>query len=195
MSEQEEELRFEGIVHVSRFHVDCWATIKCSDGMEWVITYDARSPYHVFADRRVAVSGKRCPPPVAHILLKHFRVSMMRLVEVTPDAEIIEVGARQQLSGRFERGGSDTGETTLFFVTEKGDAFLVANDPAEATVGCSVTVLAYPVQLSPSIAKSTEQYLWIICIPRDCHLDAESGEIRFGQGSAEPGATADRPRD
>lgn len=87
----------------------------------------------------------------------------MRLVEVTPDAELIEVGAPQHLSGRFERDTSDTGQSTLTFDTEKGDTFLVANDPSEVNVGCSVMVEAYPVEPSPSITRSSERYLWINC--------------------------------
>jgi hypothetical protein len=94
----------------------------------------------------------------------------MRLVEVAPDAELIEVGAQQHLAGRFERGTSDTGDPTLSFVTEKGDTFLVANDSAGMSVGCRVKVRAYPVEPSPSIRRSPEQYLWVIypCWCADC---------------------------
>jgi hypothetical protein len=94
--------------------------------------------------------------------LGHFRVSTMRLVEVTPDAELVEVGEGQHFRGRFERGMSETRGPTLSFVTEEGNAFLVANDPAGATVGPSVEVWAYPVQPSPSIPRHPAQYLWII---------------------------------
>ena len=89
----------------------------------------------------------------------------MRLVEVIPDAEFVEVRAGQDLRGRFERGACDTGDMALLFLTEMGDRFLVANDPAGATVGRSVEVTAYPIQPSPSIPRPPGQYLWIIC---DC---------------------------
>jgi hypothetical protein len=82
---------------------------------------------------------------------------------VTPDAQLVEVEARQELSGRFERVASDTLESTLYFVTEKGDKFLVFNDSAGMTVGRRVEVSAYPVQPSPSIPRYSEEYLWIIC--------------------------------
>ena len=87
----------------------------------------------------------------------------MRLAEVTPDAELVEVGRGHHLCGRFERGTSDTGQSMLSFVTEKGDTFLVANDPAGATIGRSVKVWAYAVQPSPSIPRLPGRYLWIIC--------------------------------
>jgi hypothetical protein len=136
----------------------------------------------------------------------------MRLVEVAPDAELLEVGAGQHLTGQFELCTSHTGESTLSFVTEKGDTFLVANDPVGATVGRKVEVLAYPVQPSPSSTVFHGQYLWIICpcsvgdiwewhgrfatsFPRDLYVDAESGRLRRRQTSAKPGASADRPRD
>jgi hypothetical protein len=133
-----------------------------------VIDYSEQSPFHAFAGRQVGVSGEPYKPEGQHLIgwgggktLGHFRVSTMRLVEVTPDAELVEVGAGQHLCGRFERGKSETGCSTLSFVTEEETTFLVANDPVGATVGPSVEVWAYPVQPSPSIPRPPEQYLWI----------------------------------
>src|SRR5262245_4085276 len=80
-----------------------------------------------------------------------------------PDGEIVEVGRGHRLRGRLQRGTSDTGKSMLFFVTENGDTFLVANDPAGATVGRSVEVWAYPVKQSSSMQEPRGQYLWIIC--------------------------------
>jgi hypothetical protein len=99
--------------------------------------------------------GWKVPPPV--------KLSSMRLVEVTPDARLIEVGGEQHLSGRFKGGTSDTGESILSFVTEKGATFLVANEPAGLTADRDVRVSAYPVQPFPLTPKSFGQYLWIIC--------------------------------
>ena len=87
----------------------------------------------------------------------------MRVIEVTPDAQLVEIGARQELFGRFKRGTGAPQESSLSFVTEKGDTFLVFNDPAGVTLGRIVEVWAYPVQPSPSIPRSAEQHLWIIC--------------------------------
>jgi hypothetical protein len=175
MSEQERELRIEGVVRASSYSRDTpgkqflGAIIECSDGKDWVIDYDEQSPFHAFADRQVLVSGEPYEPKGQMLIgrrgklgIGHLRVSAMRLVEVTPDAQVVEVGARQKLSGRFERGTSDTRESSLSFVTEK-DTFLVSNDPAGAALGRSVEVWAYPVQPSPSIPRPPEQYLWIIC--------------------------------
>lgn len=169
MSEQDEVLRLEGIVRASRYDPELQgkqflgAIIECSDGQEWVIDYDEQSPFHAFAERRVLVSGEPYKPEGQMILGQHLRVSTMRLVEVTPDAELVEVGARRHLSGRFERGTSDGAESTLSFITDEGDSFLLANYPAGATVGRGVEVWAYPVQPSPSIPRPPGQYLWIIC--------------------------------
>ena len=177
MSAREEELRLEGIVHAYRYSSGVrgkpflGSILECSDGMEWVLDYDEQSPFHSFADRQVVVSGKPYEPEQsAQVIVGsggqkhgHFLVSTMRLVEVTPDAELVEVGPRQDLCGQFELGASDTGESALSFVTEQGDAFLVANDPAGASVGRRTEVRAYPVQRSPSIPGHPAQYLWIIC--------------------------------
>ena len=176
MSEQKTEIRLEGIVHASRYDPSAQgkqflgAAIECSDGKVWVIDDNEQSPFHAFAGRQVVVSCEPYKPEGQHLIgwrggkkLGHFRVSTMRLVEVTPDAKLVEVGGGQPLCGRFERGTSETGESMVSFVTEEGDAFLVTNDPAGATVGPSVKVWAYPVQPSPSIPRPREQYLWIIC--------------------------------
>jgi hypothetical protein len=200
----------EGIVApggITARHDPLAATIKCPDGATWVVDYDVQSPYHAFASRRVVASGFPCAPPPQHVLgvRGHFAVSVMRLAEVAPDAWLVEVGAGHLLSGRFDGGPGDTGEPALSFVTGTGDTFLVANNPAGATVGCTVNAFAYPVQLSPHIAKPHRQYLWVICpwsfaelrelrarpdagLPRDVYVDAESGQVQHRRASAEPAA-------
>jgi hypothetical protein len=169
MSVQEKEIRFEGIVR-ARQGIAFYTAIECTDGTEWVIDYGSWAPYHAFADRRVLVSGEpgHCRAPSLQRRLfrvgqkgGEFRVLIMRLAEVTPDAEIIEIGAPQRLSGKFERRTSNSGDATQLFVTEKGDTFLVANDPPGTSVGCYLDVRAYPVHLAPSISRPHEKYLWI----------------------------------
>jgi hypothetical protein len=222
----EKEVRLEGIVQSCRYdsslegkQIVFVVDIECSDA-RWQITEDMQSPYHVFVERRVMVSGEPYEPEslnrrlwrVGEKPIGYFRVSTMRLVEATPDAWLIEVGAEQQLSGRLERATGDAGESALSFVTDKGDTFLVANDPAGAIVGRRDNVLVYPVLPSPSLPRSSQPHLWVICphsykdlwessrrpnagLPRDLYVDAESGQIRRRQVSAEPGTPADRPRD
>jgi len=176
VSDTEKTVCLEGIVHASRYDPGApgkhflGAAIECGDAKVWVIDYEEQSPFHAFAGRQVVVSGEFYKPDGQHLIgwaggkeLGHFRVSTMRLVEVTGDAELVEVGAGRDLRGRFERAPGDTGEATVSFVTEKGDVFLVANDPAGASVGRTVEVWAYPVQLSASIPRPSGQYLWIIC--------------------------------
>ncbi len=174
MSDQREtELRLEGTVRASRYQPAIegkqflGVIIECADGREWVIDYDEQSPFHAFADRRVVASGRPYTPEGQCIggdrIAGHFRVSTMRLVEVTPDAEFVEVGPARPLSGQFERGTSHSGKTTLSFISANGDTFLVANNPAGAVTGRRVDVLAYPVEPSPSSLNPHAQYLWIIC--------------------------------
>ena len=68
MSEQEKELRFEGIVRACRYIPGgqgkqfLGAIIECGAGKEWVIDYDEQSPFHAFADRQVVVSGEPYEP-------------------------------------------------------------------------------------------------------------------------------------
>lgn len=174
MSDPDEaEIQFEGVVRAFRYDPGAQgkqflgAMIECADGSEWVIDYDEQSPFHVFADHQVLVSGRPYTPEGQRIggnrIIGHLRVSTMRVVEVTSEVEFVEVGPAQHLSGRFERSANETGEATLTFVSTNGDAFLVANDPAGAVTGRSVDVLAYAVEPSPSIRKSSAEYLWVIC--------------------------------
>src|SRR5262249_7149139 len=137
-----------------------------------VIDYDEQSPFHAFDARHVVLFGESYEPSrfSQHLItwhegrtLGHFRVSQMRLVHVTPDADLLEVGTGYELRGRFERVPSDTAKSILAFVSEQGDEFLVVNDPAGATLGRSVEVWAYPVQPSAATSGSPARHLWVIC--------------------------------
>ncbi len=201
LSEQVQEHQLEGIVHAPGSFAPrqgpVVAKIKCPDGAVWVIDYDEQSPYHAFVGRRIMASGFPCNPPQQHVIsvTGHFAVSTIRLAEVAPDAWLIEVRAAQDLVGRFELGTSDAAESALSFVTDKGDTFHLANNPAGATVGGLVNALAYPVQLSPCVSRSPQQSLWVICpwsyaqlgalrkapnggLPSNVYVDAESGQVR-----------------
>jgi hypothetical protein len=205
----ESALRLEGIVHARGSFCPpegpVVTEINCRDGAVWVIDYDEQSPYHAFAGRRVVTPGFPCEPPMQHVIgvRGHFAVSTMRLVEVTPDAWLTEVGAGYPLCGRFAHHCEES--AALAFVTETGETFLVANNPAGATVGGTVQVLAYPVQLSPCISRSPQPFLWVICpwsyadleelrgrpsagLPGEVYAEAESGQVRRRRVSAEPGA-------
>src|SRR5215472_15780403 len=201
----EQEHRLEGIVGARGSFAPrrgpVTTDIKCTDGAVWVIDYDEQSPYHAFAGRRVVAWGSPCAPPMQHRIgvTGHFAVSTMQLAEVASDAWLIEVRAPQDLVGRFERGGAGAGaESELFFVTEDGDAFRVANNPAGAAIGGLVNALVFPVQLSRSVS-SPQQALWIICpwsyaklnelrdgpnggLPSDVYMDAASGQVRCRSG-------------
>ena len=153
MSEQEKELQFEGIVYAPAYRDGdrgkqfLGAIIECSDGGDWIIDYEEQSPFHAFAGRKVVGSGEPYEPPFDQHLIRtrrgqkprHLHVSSMRLVEVTSDADLVEVGARQDLSGRFERATSDTGESMLSFVAEKGITFLVVSITSTSTLAPSCT--------------------------------------------------------
>jgi hypothetical protein len=139
MSEQAKVLRLEGVVHLRDIYLSprLGAELESSDA-RWEIadSYEG-SPYQAFAERRVVVSGvpyksksmQRHLWRVGEKPIRHFRVSTMRLIEVTPDAEIMEVGTGQQLTGRFELDTSDTGKSKLSFVTEQGVAFVATTQP------------------------------------------------------------------
>jgi hypothetical protein len=171
MSEQAKELRLEGIVRGrggGKKFLPGPTTIECSDGKRWVIDYDEQSPFRAFADRHVLVSGEPYTPSGSHLIsrdrerpLGHLNVSTMRLIDLAEDAELVEVGPGQHLTGRFERRTSG-GESMLSFLTES-DTFRVANDPVGATVDDSVRVSARPVQRGPSVRRAPARCLWIIC--------------------------------
>ncbi len=101
MDKSDPEVRVEGIVRAWRYDGAAtgkpFALIECTDGTEWVITYDEQSPFHAFADCRVVVFGKPfVPKPWSqHLIdsdggaLRHFMASTLRLVEPRPDAKIL----------------------------------------------------------------------------------------------------------
>jgi hypothetical protein len=167
------ETYLEGKVHASRYDPGApgkqflGATIQCSDGTVWVISYGEQSPYHLFADRQVIASGEPYEPEGQQMIIvgakdtRHFNVSTMRLTKVTPDAKFVEVGTERDLRGRFGRVTTDTGDSTLSFATEEGEVYLVANDPAGAAVGACVDVTAYPVQPLPSLPTASKKHLWV----------------------------------
>lgn len=172
--------------------------IQCGDEAVWVIDYDEQSPYHAFIGRRVVASGFPCHPPSQHRIhvTGHFAVSRMQLAEPAPDAWLTEVGAAQELSGRFEhRIEGETAESEFSFMTEHGEAFPVINNPAGMAVDKFVNTLAYPVQPSPILSRRLRQPHWVICpfsyaqlqklrdgpnggLPNDIYLDVVSGQVR-----------------
>lgn len=175
MIDPDKAVRLEGIVRISRFDRDSegkqflGAMIECADRKKWVVDYDEQSPYCAFSGHRVVASGEPYAPDGQELIgwgrdnhLRHLRVSTMRLVEGTTDAELVEVGEGQRLRGHFERGLIGTEDAMLSFVVEGGDTFLVANDPAGVTAGRTVDVQAYPVELAPSIDRPPGRYLWTI---------------------------------
>src|SRR5471030_384138 len=94
MSQQENELRIEGVVRASSYaryapgKQFLGAIIEGSDGNDWVIDYDEQSPFHAFADRQVLVSGEPYEPTGQMLIgrrgkpgIGHLHVATMRLVE------------------------------------------------------------------------------------------------------------------
>ena len=174
MSTPEREIKFEGIVYASQYDDAApgkqflGAIVQCSDGKRWVVDYAEQSPFHLFAGRRVLVSGKPYTPTGQHLIsvdgsLRHLKVSTMRLLDVAPDAHFLEVGSERQLSGRFELRDGGTGQSGLRFVTDEGNSFAVVNNPIGAEIGARVDVRAFPISLSASAPDATEQSLWITC--------------------------------
>ena len=202
LEENTPEVSLEGtVIARNAFGTSGWPVtteIQCADGAVWVIDYEEESPYHAFMGRRVVASGFPCGAPLhCRIMVTgHFAVSRMHLAEETADAWLTEVGAAQELAGRFEHSiEGEAAESEFSFVTEHGDAFQVINNPAGMAVDQFVETLAYPVQLSPGFSRSVRQSLWVICpisseqlqrrrddptggLPNDVYLDVVNGQVR-----------------
>ena len=101
----------------------------------------------------------------------HLEVSKMRPIELTSDVVLSEVGRKEDLSGRFERGGDKAGATALTFVTER-ETFLVANDPPGVVLDRELEVVAWPVQVRQGPSKPSGQHRWVICGCSSEELDA-----------------------
>jgi hypothetical protein len=175
MSEREHDHWIQGVVRARSytFGVDgkqfLGAVIEPPDGAAWIIDYGEQSPFHALADHKVMASGEPYEPTGQRLMawrgrydIGHFRVSTMRPVEVTPDVQVLEIRAEQELSGRFERDRAIP-ESPLAFVTDDGRTFSVFNDPAGVVFGKCVEVSAYPVQPGPAARRSAREYLWIVC--------------------------------
>jgi hypothetical protein len=176
MSEQGKEVWLQGTVRShrraprDRGKPFLGAEIECIDGKRLVVDYRENSLFNVFADRQVVVSGEPVKPGphtqhlIEHENLKHFRVSTLRFLEVSPDAEHVRVGNADGLCGRFERAASDIPGAVLSFTIEQGDTFVVANAPAGAILGGLVEVWAYlPFELPSSLPLPPHKYLWLVC--------------------------------
>jgi hypothetical protein len=179
--EEERELmetKLEGVVRAHRYDPTAkgkqflGAAVEGEDGTIWVIDYEEQSPFHAFDGHHVVAYGEPYDPgPESQHLVewgegkdpRHFRVATMRHAGAMVAAELVEIGPGHRISGHLGREVTDPRESTLSFVSEKGDSFLVANDPAGAILGRNVEVWAYPVQMSPTAKRLLGQYLWIIC--------------------------------
>ena len=173
MNQADQDEQIEGIVRAYSYEAGhgkqfLGVQLEARSGVSWVLTYAQFTPFHAFAERRVTVVGRDFRPE-GQILasmdwnrpLGHFRVSTMRLVAVTDDAEFAQVGPAQTLLGRLERGRSVSGEPTQSFTTEDGTTFVVADYPHAVPVGSLVEVEAYPLQRLPLQSSPSEPCLWI----------------------------------
>jgi hypothetical protein len=86
----------------------------------------------------------------------------MRLADAVPEAEIVEVGPRQFLTGRLWRSNTAGGKPEWSFVTEHGDRFLVANDPDGARNGYQGGVCAHSVVRCPMTSEHPLPSLWVL---------------------------------
>lgn len=182
--EQNRELTFEGVLRVCHSNIGgTHVLVACSS---WVIHYGNASDFEAFADRRVTVSGipgdlSKSGPTLfgAKGTVWHSRASAIG--EVLPGARLVELGARQAISWRFERAECRGEKPALVFVTDTGGTLPVLNDPDGMTAGDDVraTVRAHLVRRSAS----PEDALWIDAIietyvgrrpPQRSHLAAAS---------------------
>jgi hypothetical protein len=170
VNDVEDEVGFEGTLRAFPFKQGAGgkqflgAIVECDNGERWVLSYEEQSPYHAFAERRVAVKGvPLTPAPESQRLLgvRHLRASRVRLVEPQTDVGPWEVGRGRSLSGQFVTAGRPAGGALLLFETSPGESFLVVNDPPGVTLGQTVEVEAYPVKMSPPAGEFARGCLWI----------------------------------
>src|SRR4051794_37422048 len=171
MSAQTDEIYLEGVIAApgpEPGEKPFGAILEC-EREEWVLSYEENSPFRPFHRRKVGLSGKPYTPKGQHLIdpgsrlpLNHLELASMRLLLITPDAQILEVGRREIFRGRFKRSraGRFSWKTALWFVTQHGKEFLVANNPEHADLSGDIDVAAYPVKpVRPNIA--SVQHLWI----------------------------------
>jgi hypothetical protein len=178
MSAQNEEIFLEGVIDSPARESagggkDFLGAILECEHEHWVLTYQENSPFRPFHGRKVALSGKPFTPKGQHLIgsrsrpLHHLELSSMRLTAITPDVQLLEVGRHEQLRGRFKRVRCRPvfWRTALWFVTQQGQEFLVANNPERAKLGdVEVSASAYHVQLARNKDASSTHYIWITCI-------------------------------
>lgn len=155
------------------------ANLDCSNGLRWAIDCSEDSPFHALDAREVIVSGQPCETQdmfVAGKVPDRFRASSMQIAEISADAQVVELEAKQELTGHFEQSRAQPAEHPLTFVTLDGKVYRVVNDEdREVLENAVANIRAYPVRSSPPVQETVPR-LWIVDV-----IDTYLGEWRDGR--------------
>lgn len=145
--------------------------LEREDGERWVIDYRPRDCWLPLQDIAVTATGERYEPQGQAISAPHFRVSVLRVLKVTPEAGLVAVGEEQTLTGTLltaagEPGSKSEGSTWTEFKDADGPVWPLYNPSALGELTGAVTLTVREVELSPFSAH--------IGGPQLCILDARS---------------------
>lgn len=161
------------------------ATLDCNNGLRWAIDCSEDSPFHALDGLDVIVSGQPCETQdlfVAGKVPDRFHASSMQIADVLADTQLVELDAKQELTGHFEHTPGQPPEHPLTFVARDGQTYRVVNDEdQEVFENAIANIIAYPLRSSPPV-KETVPRLWIVDV-----IDTYIGEWhegrREGQGT------------
>ena len=128
--------------------------LERADGTRWLIDYRARDCWRPLEDIAVTTIGERYEPQGQAISAPHFRVSMLQVLTVTPEATVVAVGPEQVMTGTLQTsagapGTKSEGSTWMVFQNADGPSGPLYNPSALGSLTGAVTLTVREVELSP----------------------------------------------
>lgn len=141
------------------------------DGSErMVIAYRPDPWWQTVDGRTVDVDGETYQPEGQAIGAIHFRVRELRVVDPTPEDQLIIIRGKREFSGQFTThtwpaGTKLEGEKSTVFVSDAGTQYWMETylDPAPP-MDERVTIEALEVEPSNFVARPGGPYLWVVDI-------------------------------
>lgn len=143
--------------------------LERDDGERWVIDYRPRDCWRPLEDLQVHAIGSTYTPPGQAITATHFEVSMLTVIDPSPEARLVAVGPEKTLSGTVltesgSAGSKSEGSSWLVFRSEDGVSRTLYNPSMLGTLTGSVTLTGRSVELSPYAAHIAGPQLCILTV-------------------------------
>lgn len=141
--------------------------LERDDGERWVIDYRPRACWRPLEGLRVSAVGSTYMPPGQAIYATHFEVSMLQVVDPTPEAQLVAIGPEQTMTGTLQTatgsaGSKSAGSSWLVFKSDAGTSWTLYNPSALDVTTGSITLTGRMVERSPYSAHTTGPQLCVL---------------------------------